>query len=110
MTINFALEYIPRRARELGWGDNYFLRLKEIRFQPVEVKTIEAYNQFIILTDVGYNLKIESEMGIIDWTDYSLPENLYEHSGLITLTNKWEGNNNIQYIQVIPKNIFNAGE
>ena len=103
MTFDFALEYIPRRMKELGHGSDYHLRLKYLNLVPIEVKTIEAYNQLIILVGVGWNMKIESEMGMVDYTDINLREYQFEHTGLITITNKSEGYNNLEFIQVITK-------
>lgn len=110
MTVNFALEYIPRRMNELGYGNEYHLRLKYLTFGPLETKTLEAYNQLVIVIDIGYYMKIESDMGVIDWVDNTLKEYQYEHTGPITLTNKWEGFNSIQFIQVIPKKKLDAGK
>src|SRR5258705_4655761 len=101
MTFEFALEYIPRRMKELGHGTEYHLRLKYFNLAPIEVRTLEAYNQLIILVEVGSNMKVESEMGMIDYTDINLRDYQFEHTGLVTITNKWEGYNNLQFIQVI---------
>lgn len=103
MTFDFAMEYIPRRMKELGYGNEYHLRLKYYNLGPIEVRTIEAYNQLIILVEVGWNMKVESDMGMVDYTDINLREYQFEHTGLITITNKWEGYNDLQFIQVIPK-------
>lgn len=110
MTFDFALEYIPRRMQELGHGNNYHLRLKHLNLSPAEVRMLEAYNQLIIIVEPAMNLKIESEMGVLDYTDINLREYQFEHSGLITIANKSQGYSNLQFIQVIPKNIFNAGD
>lgn len=109
MTIDFALEYIPRRMKELGYGSDYHLRLKYLYLGPIEVRKIEAFDHLIILVDVGWNAKVESDMGVMDWTDNNLREYQFEHQGVITVTNKWEGYNTVQYIQVIPKSKQNAG-
>ncbi|HEX7904891.1 MAG TPA: hypothetical protein VF487_13525 [Chitinophagaceae bacterium] len=103
MTFDFALEYIPRRMKELGYRDDYHLRLKYLLLGPIEVRTLEAYGQLIILVDTGWNARVESDMGVMDWNDGNLREYQFEHQGHITFTNKWEGLNGIQYIQVIPK-------
>lgn len=103
MTFQFALEYIPRRMKELGHGSDYHLRLRFLNLGPIEVRTLEAYNQLIILVEGGWNMKIESDMGMLDFNDINLREYQFEHTGLITITNKWEGYNNLQFIQVIPK-------
>ena len=108
MTFDFALEYIPRRMKELGHGTDYHLRLKYLSLAPAEIRTIEAYNQLLILVVVGNSIKVESEMGMYDFTDINLREFQFEHTGLITMTNKSDDSNNIQFIQVIPKKKFDA--
>lgn len=103
MNFELALEYIARRMAELGYGTNYHIRLRYLTLSAIETKILEAFNQLIIIIDAAYNLKIESEMGVFDWTDYNIKDFLFEHTGLITLTNKQEGPVRLQYIQVIPK-------
>jgi hypothetical protein len=109
MTVQLAFEYIPRRMKELGYGDDYHIRLKYLSLAPIEKRTMEAFNDLIILVDVGYNARVESAMGVLDWTDSSLRELQYEHQGIISITNKWEVITSVQYIQVIPKQRTNAG-
>ena len=87
MTFDFASEYIPRRMKELGYGDGYHLRLKHLNMAAGEKRILEAYNQLIILVKVGINTKVESDMGVMDEADFYLPENRCEHQGLITMTN-----------------------
>ena len=95
---------------ELGYSNDYHLRLKYMYMAPGEIRTIEAYNQLIILVDVGRYVKVESDMGVMDWTDNNLRDYQFEHQGFVTVTNKWEGNNTLQYIQVIPKQNNDAGK
>lgn len=110
MTFDFALEYIPRRAKELGYENDYHLRVKHLSLGPSETRKIEAYNQLIIIVTVGNNLKVESDMGVIDLSDFNVAEHIYEHTGLITLTNKSNNSTSLEFIQVIPKNkISDAG-
>ncbi|HEV8283821.1 MAG TPA: hypothetical protein VGQ09_05910 [Chitinophagaceae bacterium] len=110
MAFDYTIEYIPRRMKELGYGTDYHLRIKYLSLAPSEVRNVEAYNQLLILVEVGNNAKIESEMGTFDYTDINLRENQFEHTGLITVTNKSVDIVNIQYIQVIPKIKSNASD
>ena len=51
MTINLALEYIPRRMQELGYKGNYYIRFRHLVLQANEEQTIDAYNQFYYLVE-----------------------------------------------------------
>ena len=103
MTPDLALDYIPRRMEELGYGKNYHLRLKFIMLQPFEKRTIEAYNQLIILIQIGNTMKVESDMGVLDWDTENGTEWQFEHQGKIDMENYASSINYAQYIQVIPK-------
>jgi hypothetical protein len=108
MTIEFALEYIPRRMEELGYGKDYHLRLKYLMLQPLEKKVLPAFNQLILLVDIGSFVKVESQMGLMDWNYESGTEWQFEHQGEVNIENVADGVNYLQYIQVIPKMKVNA--
>jgi hypothetical protein len=108
MTFDFALEYIPGRMNELGYENGYHLRLKYINLAPNEIRVLEAYNQLILVVIVGNNMKVESDMGVIDYSDNNLRNYEFEHTGLVTITNKGEAYSTLQFIQVIPKKIPDA--
>lgn len=110
MTFDFALEYIPRRMKELGHGTDYYLRLKHLIFNPVETRIFDAGNDLIIIVQLGFNLTVESDMGIADLTSTIPRECQYEHTGFLTITNKGEFDSDLQFIQVIPKKKFDAGK
>jgi hypothetical protein len=103
MTINLALEYIPRRMEELGFGNEYYLRFRHLVMQPSEEREMQAYNQFFILAEEAVDVKVESEFGIFDLSLKNANEMLYEHQGLIRIKNLASGINHIRFIQVIPK-------
>ena len=105
MIVDFALEYIPRRMRELGYGDDYSIRFANLVLQPSEVRKIEASCEFFILAEEPQNVNIDSDMGIFDLSFTATNELQYEHQGIITVTNKINAVNNVRFIQVIPKNI-----
>lgn len=105
MTIALALEYIPRRMKELGYGTNYYIRFRHLVLQPNEHLDIEAYNQFYIMVDEPDKVNITSEFGIYDLSVDKTNEQLYEHQGFISIQNYSKAVNHIRFIQVIPKHI-----
>lgn len=105
MTIALALEYIPRRMEELGYGKNYYIRFRHLVVQPNEHIDLEAYNQFYILVDEPDKLNITSEFGIFDLSVDKTNEQLYEHQGFISIQNYSSAIAHVRFIQVIPKHI-----
>ena len=103
MTINLALEYIPRRMQELGYKADYFIRFRHLVLQPNETQTIDAFNQFYYLVEEAENVRVESETGIFDLSESSTNEMQYEHQSKIQITNYLSGINHLRFIQVIPK-------
>ena len=103
MTTALAIEYIPRRMRDLGHGDNYYLRLVHFRLQAGEIKTIDATGGFYILVEEPANVVVESDMGVFNTTITAVNELQYEHQGQITITNSTATISSIRFIQVIPK-------
>ena len=103
MTINFALEYIPRRMHELGYKVDYFIRFRHLVLQPNEERTIDAYNQFFYLIEEVENVRVDSETGIFDLSESTTNEMQYEHQSKIQITNYLSGITHLRFIQVIPK-------
>jgi len=104
MTINLALEYIPRRMRELGYADNYFLRFRHIVLQSGEKLNIDGHNQLYLLVEEVSDISISSELGVFDLSQSKSNEMIYEHQGEIQIYNYSNSINHIRFIQVIPKN------
>ncbi len=103
MTIALALEYIPRRMKELGYGANYYIRFRHFVLQPNEKTEVDAYNQFFILVEEAADVKVESDFGLYDIAEDSTNEQSYEHQGAIIITNTTDRINHLRFIQVIPK-------
>lgn len=103
MTTALALEYIPRRMQELGYGKEYYIRFRHLVLQPAEQVDLEAYNQFYILVDEATNMKVTSDFGIFDLSFEKTNEQQYEHQGFISVSNYSKSVNHIRFIQVIPK-------
>lgn len=104
MTVALALEYIPRRMNELGIGNNYSIRFRHLMLESQEVVTLEADNQFFILTEETSAVTILSEMGYYDISEALTNEQSYEHQGKITITNNSNYKVHLRFIQVIPNN------
>lgn len=104
MTTNFALEHIPRKMRELGVNDNYFLEFRHLVIQPNDIVSIDGYNEYWLLVQGGNDLIVNSEFGVYDLFDTGINEQQYKHQGKITITNKSKIIKHIKFIQVIPKN------
>ena len=103
MTISLALEYIPRRMEELGFGNDYYIRFRHYVLQPKEQLDVSAFNQFYILVEEAVDVSVKSEFGIFDLSLKNANEMLYEHQGQITIQNYAAGITHIRFIQVIPK-------
>ncbi len=102
MTIALALEYIPRRMKELGHGNNYYIRFRHMVLQANEERNIDACNQFYILVEEAVDASVVSDFGLFDLTLENTNEQTYEHQGAITITNYLSSINHIRFIQVIP--------
>ncbi len=103
MTIDLALEYIPSRMNELGYGRNYYIRFRHLVLQADERLEINAYNQFYILVEETDNVLISSDTGIFDLTEEAINEQTYEHQGNIQIVNYSKRIAQLRFIQVIPK-------
>lgn len=104
MTQALALEYIPRRMKELGVNDDYSIRFRHFMLKSEETIVIEADNQFFILTEETTSITITSEMGYYDLSEALSNEQSYEHQGTITLKNNSSYTVHLRFIQVIPNN------
>ena len=106
MTTALALEYIPRRMEELGFGKNYYIRFRHLTLQAGELLELEAYNQFYILVeDPPVSISVISDFGMYDLSFGKTNEQSYEHQGLIYINNYATSVNHLRFIQVIPKHL-----
>ena len=103
MNLAFALDYIPRRMEEMGFGTEYITRYRHVFVEDKKQVTISAYNQYWYFIEPN-GLKIESERGVFDIADTAINIQQHEHSGKIKISNDtanmdvW-----ILFIQVIPQ-------
>lgn len=110
MTIAVAIEYLPRRMRQLGYGaDEYYFRFRHLVLQPLETVEFEFYKEFFLLVEDISNVNIESYTGMFDLDYPAINELQYEHQGLVTVKNKGDYVNHVHFIQVIPKTKINDG-
>ena len=105
MTTALALEYIPRRMRELGYGSDYYLRFRHLVLKGGEDTELDAYNQIYILIEEVQDCSIVSDFGIYDTSFTITNEQQYEHQGTIRIKNQRTGINHVRFIQVIPKRV-----
>ena len=102
MTTSLALEYIPRRMKELGYAQNYYLRFRHLVLQATELLELPAFNQIFILVEEPADVKVQSDFGLYDTTDNQTNEQIYEHQGAISIENFSKQVNHVRFIQVIP--------
>ena len=118
MTTAFALEYIKRRMREIGLGDDYYLKWRHFVLSPSEVRKITGGDDLFVLINDIPNIpidepvvRVESDFGIWDFSETTTNELIYEHRGHITLTNTDTDNPSyLVMVQVIPANPKEDGD
>ncbi|MBA2611313.1 MAG: hypothetical protein H0U95_05025 [Bacteroidetes bacterium] len=106
MNVALALEYIPRRMKELGYGTDYYIRFRHFVLQGNEKIEFDAYNQFFILVEEIADMSVQSDFGLFDIAEDKINEQTYEHQGSISINNYASHINHIRFIQVIPKHRF----
>ncbi len=104
MTIDLALEYIPKRMIELGYAkDEYSLKFRHFVFKANEQKNIDAFNQLYILVEETEDVSVSSELGLFDLSSVTTNEMQYEHQGQIKIKNQSVQTRHVRFIQVIFK-------
>ena len=104
MTIALALDYIPRRMCERGYGNRYMIRFRHLRLEADEERRLDGHNQLFILIEPPDDITVESDAGYFDLSSDLINEVQYEHQGEIVFTNHSPFLNHVRFIQVIPKN------
>lgn len=102
MNIEFALAFIPRRMRELGYGDNYIIRWRHFQLERQQIFKIDADNEYFMLINPNSNFAVRSKAGVFDLLDEAIDEQKYEHRGKIQVKNRAKETQLILFIQVIP--------
>jgi hypothetical protein len=103
MTIALAQDYLGGRMAELGYAENYYLRLRHYVLRPQEAILIDADIQVFLLIQPPVMVRVQSGYGIYDLTVDNVNELQYEHQGKIEVTNYASYLQHVQFIQVIIK-------
>ena len=103
MTTELAMEYIPRRMQELGYGKDYYIQFRHFVLRPHEKRKVHGVNQLYILIEPHESIYVRSDSGIFDVTKDLYNELHYEHQGYIWLKNYSIIPVHGRFIQVIPK-------
>lgn len=101
MTTAIAQEYIRGRMKELGYADNYYLRLRHYVLQPKALITVHADSHWYLLINPPVMIRVQSEFGIYDLTIDTVNELQYEHQGIIEVKNYASHIQHVQFLQVI---------
>ena len=102
MTVGFAIDFIPRRMRELGHGDNYLTRWRNLQIDPLATLKIRADNEYYYLISRNASIMVSSKYGVYDRNNTNLSELQYEHRGFIQVKNQMDSPQFVLFIQVIP--------
>ena len=105
MRIEFAIQYIPRRMKELGHSNNYMVRWRHFLLDGNDTLVIKAYNEYYLLIEPSSDFKVRSKAGVYDINDVSINEMQHEHRGEITVYNQSKAPQSILFIQIIPKHL-----
>ena len=108
MTTELAMEYIPSRMKELGYGNNYHIRFRHFVLQPKERKKIHADDHLFILINGTDAVMVKSAFGIFDLVASNVNELQYEHQGNIQIRNYTGLTQHVRFIQIIPKTTTDA--
>ena len=102
MLVQFALDYIPRRMKEMGFENNYITRWRHFQLEGGGTVHIDADNEFFLLIDPDTNLNVRSKFGVFDMGDMGVNEMQYEHRGKIDIVNNNNTVTMILFIQIVP--------
>jgi hypothetical protein len=108
MTIALAQDYLRGRMAELGYADQYYVRLRHYVLRPQETIHIDADIHIFLLVQPPVMVRVQSEYGIYDLTVDNVNELQYEHQGKITVESYASHLQHIQFIQVIIKPVDHA--
>jgi hypothetical protein len=103
MKTEFALDFIPRRMRELGYGTNYLTRWRHFQLDAKSLLKIDADNEYYFLIEASTDFMVKSKFGTFDLRDKGINEMQYEHRGKIHIQNFSKFSKLILFIQVIPQ-------
>lgn len=102
MNTAFAIDFIPRRMNELGYGNGYITRYRHFQLEASGVINIDAENEYYFLIEPSDSILVKSKAGSYNLKDEGINEMQYEHRGKIKITNLSKTIQFILFIQVIP--------
>lgn len=102
MNEGTAINIAEHKMKELGVGENYILRYRHFRLDPLEEREIKGENHIYILTYPFFNIKVSSKAGVYDLEDDGINELQHVHRGIIRIKNKSNVRLDVKFIQVIP--------
>ncbi|HVI45234.1 MAG TPA: hypothetical protein VM802_10200 [Chitinophaga sp.] len=97
-----ATEYIRQRMQELGYGDNYRLRLRHFVLPAAATVRIDIAEQLLVLLECVAFTRINSDSGYFDLATEQANELQYEHRGTVTMQNLSAVPAHLQFLQAIP--------
>lgn len=98
-----AIEIARLKMQELGFGNNYTIRVRHLHLLSGQIREIKSGNDVLIFYNLGTFMRIESKAGIFDTTFPQSNEMQYVHSGIVTLTNLHEFSPvDFLFLQIIP--------
>jgi hypothetical protein len=100
MTEQFIYEHIKQRTKDLGYS-NYRVSQRDLTINADAVLKIKAFNQFYYILQADPGLSISSENGEYDKQNPMIEENVYDHTGVIEITNNSDTDKSIQFIYLI---------
>ena|ERR1035437_11155994 len=103
MTVEIAKDYLKKRMRYLGFGENYYEDFKHIVLQPNEIRFEDGYNELWILAEDTADVRVESRIAVFDLSAANINEQKYEHQGKIKIQNYSAGINHVRFIRAIIK-------
>lgn len=102
MTVEFAIDFIPRRMRELGFSGDYVTRWRHFQIPRQGKLQVDADNEFFYLIAPSPDIRVHSKFGAYDITDPLINEMQYEHRGKINILSYSLEPLFVVFIQVIP--------
>lgn len=106
MNTEFALDFIPRRMKELGYSRNYITRWRHLQIDAGSSLRIDAENEYYYLIQPDSNISVKSKFGLYNLNDPNINEMQYEHRGKILIENLTKESCLVLFIQVIPQHHF----
>ena len=102
MTTALALEYIPRRMKELGYDDSYSIQFRHFVLPDKAIINENLPNQLLILIEPSEAIAVRSDTGVFDATTENVNELQYEHRGAVQIQSYACVTQHVRFIQVIP--------